>query len=312
LLAWLALTRFPLWYYGRDTRKVSMSVTPLRSEAPVREAKLGCSPGTPCRRLVLVASYLLLLSFAAQLLPQIARAQAPDQLKVKGYVSDFASVLSPAGRDQINALCAEVDQQTQAQIAVVTIKTLDGKPIEEFSIDLATRLGVGPKQSSRGVLILAAVNDHQYRIEVGYGLEGILPDGKVGGIGREAVPYLRRNDYDAALLRMTRRVADVIAADRGVTLTGSLAPARRLDERTGAWSFGQVFLFLFVLFFVFAILRRPGGGRGSGLNRFGGGGWWIGPTMGGSWGGGFRGGGAGGFGGFGGGSFGGGGAGGSW
>jgi uncharacterized protein len=244
-----------------------------------------------------------------------ARAQTPEQLKVKNYTSDFANVLSPATRDQLNALAAELERKADAQMAVVTIKTLDGRPIEEYSIDLATRLGIGPKQSSRGVLILLAVNDHQYRVEVGYGLEAILPDGKVGGFGREAVPYLRQNNYDAALLLMARRVADVIAADRGVTLTGVSPPAPRTAPESTRLTAGEIFLLIFAIFFVFSILRRGGGGRGS---RFGGGGgWWIGPMMGGGFGGGGfsgggGGGGGGGFGGFGGGSFGGGGASGSW
>ncbi|MBZ5502574.1 MAG: TPM domain-containing protein [Acidobacteriia bacterium] len=92
-----------------------------------------------------------------------AAAQAPEQLKVQGYVSDFAGVLSPAVRDQLTALCTEVDQKAQAQIAVVTIKSLGGRAIEEYSLDLATRLGIGPKASNRGVLILLAVDDGRVR-----------------------------------------------------------------------------------------------------------------------------------------------------
>ena len=83
------------------------------------------------------------------------------------------------------------------------------------------KVGVGSKSTNRGVLLLFAIDDHQYRTEVGYGLEPILPDGKVGGFGREAVPYLRQGNYDAAIELMTRRVADTIAADHGVTLTGA-------------------------------------------------------------------------------------------
>ena len=280
--------------------------------------KRKCRPGQQVYGSTLghLALLLALLLGACLALPAVAEAQATEQLKVKNYVSDFAAVLSPAARDQLNALAAELDKKADAQIAVVTVKTLDGRPIEDYSIDLATRLGVGPKASNRGVLILLAVNDHQYRIEVGYGLEAILPDGKVGGIGREAVPYLRQNNYDAAVQLMTRSVADVIAADRGVKLTGAPPPAPPQDggrQLTGA----EVFLLFFAIFIVFSILRRAAGG-GSRINRYGGGpggGWWIGPTMGSGWGGGFGGGGGGGgggFGGFGGGSFGGGGASGSW
>jgi uncharacterized protein len=242
-------------------------------------------------------------------------AQTQDQLKISGYVNDFANVLNVATRARLTELCTEVNQKAQAQIVVVTVKSLEGRPIEDYSIDLATRLGIGPKQTNRGALILLAVDDHRYRVEVGYGLEAILPDGKVGGIGRDAVPYLRQNDYDAAMTLMTSEVATVIAADRGVTLTGIVTAPRRQNNAPSGLS--EIFLLLFLIFIIFSIFRRAGG-PGS---RMGPGGW-VGPMMGGmgggmmggGWGGGFGGGGGGGggFGGFGGGSFGGGGASGSW
>src|SRR5580704_3958891 len=126
-------------------------------------------------------------------------------------------LLSATAKEKLTALCAEVDQKTKAQIAVVTVSSLEGEPVEQFSIDLATAWGIGPKQKDRGVLILLAPNDHKDRVEVGYGLEAILPDGKVGGFLREAVPLLRQNDYSGAVLLITQRVTAVIAADQNVT-----------------------------------------------------------------------------------------------
>jgi uncharacterized protein len=271
----------------------------------------GFAPPVPGRPLLFV--FLLIFVWSLLVAP-VSRSQTPDQLQVQGYVSDFAGALSPSAREQLTALCSEVQQKTQAQIAVVTIKSLQGQSIEDYSIALATRLGIGPKSSNRGVLLLFAIDDHQYRIEVGYGLEPVLPDGKVGGIGREAVPYLRAGNYDGAVLLMTRRVADVIAADRGVTLTGSAPPPPASEDQGRSLTTGQIFLLFFVIFIVYSIIRRANRG---GPNRFGGGGgWWIPPVVGGGWGGGGfgggGGGGSGGFGGFGGGSFGGGGASGSW
>ena len=237
--------------------------------------------------------------------------------KPAGYVNDFAGVLSPAARNLLTALCTEVDQKAKAQIAVVTVKSLEGRPIEDYSIALATQWGVGPKQSASGVLILLAVDDHQDRVEVGYGLEPILPDGKVGGFLREAVPFLRAGNYDAAMLLITRRVADVIAQDRGVTLSATTslpsAPAPRRSQRgTGLGPIATLVILFFIFSLIANIFRRGGGG-----GRGGGG--WVGPMIGGMLmggggfgGGGFGGGGGGGFGGFGGGSFGGGGASGSW
>jgi uncharacterized protein len=262
------------------------------------------------------ACFLLLAIFAVAD-NAYAQPKAPA-LKAVGYVNDFANVLSQTTKFQLVALCTEVDQKAHAQIAIVTVQSLEGRPIDEFSLDLATKWGIGPKQLARGVMILLAVQDHRYRFEIGYGLESILPDGKTGGFGREAVPYLREGNYDAAVLLMTQRVAEVIAQDRGVVLTvgASLAQPRRpvskYETRSSPWLHLLIPL-LFIGLVIYAAIKRavqPTSGR---YRRSGG--WWMGPMVGGGgWGGGGfgGGGGGGGFGGFGGGSFGGGGASGSW
>jgi uncharacterized protein len=271
----------------------------------------------PANHLVRFAALLAFLSLACVL----SFAQQPKTLEPHGYVNDFANVLTPAAQETLSALCREVDHKANAQIAVVTVPSLKGEPIEQFSVDLATRWGVGPKQAARGVLILVAPNEHNYRIEVGYGLEAILPDGKVGGFGREAVPLLRQNNYDGALLLMTQRVAAVIAQDKGVTLDSlSQTPASEVQPGRSSWNPSTLIWVIFIGFFVILPLLRLifrslfGGGRYSSRRS---GIWAIGPWIGGGWGGGgFSGGGSfgggGGFGGFGGGSFGGGGASGSW
>jgi uncharacterized protein len=261
------------------------------------------------------------LLFLLVLCVPAAGAEQVKNLKPQGYVSDFAGVLSAQAKDKLTALCAEVEQKAKAQIAIVTVSSLEGEPIEQYSIDLATQWGVGPKQSARGVLILVAPNDRKYRVEVGYGLEPILPDGKVGGFGREAVPFLRQNDYSGAVLLITQRVAGVIAADQKVTLdtlSGVPSPAPESDNSPAPFG-NLVGVLVFAVFLFFPVigflLRLFFGFGGSARSRRGGGMWMGGPWYGGgsmggggSWGGG----GGGGFGGFGGGSFGGGGASGSW
>jgi uncharacterized protein len=287
----------------------------------------------PSQRSFLKNTARILALICAMLAVADARAEKIKDLKPKGYVNDFAGVLSASAKEKLTALCGEVDHSAGAQIAIVTVKSLEGESVEQYSVDLASQWGVGPKQSSRGVMILLAPSDHKDRIEVGYGLEPILPDGKVGGFEREAVPLLRPSDYDGAVLLMTQRVAAVIAADKGVTLTslnGVTPPPAGNDSTTGVrfqlpWIVPLIVLIIFAT--IIASLFRRSGPRGSG--RSGGGGmsslgWFIlGNMIGGggrggysgggsSWGGGGFGGGGGGFGGFGGGGFGGGGASGSW
>jgi uncharacterized protein len=256
---------------------------------------------------------LALLTFCFAITAASAQTSIPP--KPTGYVDDYANVLSPNARAQLTALCTEVDQKAKAQIFVVTVTSLNGQPIEDFSLNLASKWGVGPQQTSSGVLLLFAIQDHRYRVEVGYGLESILPDGKVGGFGREALPYLRNGNYDAAVMLVTRRIADVIAQDRGVKLSMRPLPAAQPAAKDigGLVAFivlGALILMLYLMMRVSRDARRSGGGS-----------WWIGPTIGmggGGWGGGGfgggfgGGGGGGGFSGGGGGSFGGGGASGSW
>src|SRR5580693_7051577 len=212
--------------------------------------------------LVLLGLCLTALSAAAQAtdLPVKPKGDVIDvPPKPTGYVNDYARVLSPTARQQLEALCTEVDQKAKAQIFVVTVPSLGDRTIEDYSLDVATKWGVGPKQTSSGILIFLAVNDHKYWTQVGYGLEGILPDGKVGGFGREAVPYLRQGNYDAAVMLMTRRIADVIAQDRGVTLSGARLPAAR-TEGSGQGNISSLATFLILGIVIFALYAMLKGG----------------------------------------------------
>ena len=233
-----------------------------------------------------------------------------DLPKPTDYVSDYAHVLSPEAIARLDRICAQLDHtQANAQVAVVTIHTLDGVDSADFANALEDKWKMGRKGSDRGVLVLLAVDDHKRRIEVGYGLEGILPDGKIGDIGREMVPDLRANDFDGAVTLAVGEVAQVIAADAKITLQDAPVGVPQPVVRHKA-SLGQDILLIIILIFFggFFILRI--------LLRFGlFGGWGGGPWLGGGGFGGGSGGGdsdGGGFGGFGGGGFGGGGAGGDW
>ena len=134
------------------------------------------------RVISLVALALILILVPA------AQAEPISQLKPTGYVNDFAHVLDQNTIAQIDEICRQVDEKAHAQIAVVTIHSLDGEEIESYAVDLFHQWGVGNKSTDRGVLILYAINDHRARIEVGYGLEPILPDGKVGAFQTRSNP----------------------------------------------------------------------------------------------------------------------------
>ena len=238
-----------------------------------------------------------------------ALAEPVSQLHPSNYVNDFAHALSAETVGELNDICRQLDQQAKAQVSVVTVNTLDGKDVFDYAVELYQAWGVGSKSTNRGVLILFAIQDRKYWTTVGYGLEPILPDGKVGGFGREAVPLLKQRNYEGAVSLVTQRVAEVIAQDAGVQLTGVRAPPEP-DARPGLSPRAMFTLILLAIIVLATPLRKVlfwwlllGGGPGwGGGYRSGGGGW----------GGGGFGGGGGGFGGFGGGSTGGGGAGGGW
>ena len=256
-------------------------------------------------------------------------AEDVKKIHPSGYVSDLAGVISPEARTRLEALCAEVEQKTGAQMAVVTVQSLDGEGVENYAVNLFKQLGVGSKKDNRGVLLLVAPHERKYRIEVGYGLEPVINDARAGDAGRAMVPFLRQNDYGKAAEVAAWQLAKYIADDAGVTLSGQ-PPAPRNQHggrNVGFPAFWVPLVFLaFVLFFflVLGSLARRGGSSGSGclwfllgmLVNIVGNGSGGGRGGGSSWGaGGFGGGGGsdgGGFGGFGGGSSGGGGASGDW
>ena len=175
----------------------------------------------------------------------------PDKIadiRPQGYVTDLAQVIDPATRAKLETLCAEVEQKTGAQIAVVTVNSLDGESREDYAADLYKHLGIGAKKDSRGVLLLVAPKDRQYKIEVGYGLEPVINDARAGDIGREMVPDLRSQNYSAAVLVGTPRLAQLIAADKGVQLNGVPANrARAPASKTPWWIPWLIFVVIFLI-----------------------------------------------------------------
>jgi uncharacterized protein len=228
------------------------------------------------------------------------------------YVVDLAGIIDDAAENRLNGYLQELEQKTTAQEVILTIPSLEGESIEDFSITIAhDKWKLGQKGKDNGVLLLISQKDRKYRIEVGYGLEGVLPDSLVGSLGRNLlVPYFRKGDYSTGIFTAAIAIADKIAEASGVKIEGmptikySTQPAEKNDPASLfntiiTVAFLIVLGILFIknprLFLMLLLFSSMGGRRGS----WGGGG------------GGF-GGGGGGFGGGGGGGFGGGGASGGW
>jgi uncharacterized protein len=235
-------------------------------------------------------------------------------LKPQGYVSDFANVLDSQSRAQLEAYAGQVERATGVQMALVTLKSLDSEQIEDVTNTLYRQWGVGKKGKDEGIMLLLAVEDHRDRVEVGYGLEPILPDGFDGSILRGIQPLLKQGAYGQAMISGAVQIGSAIARAKGIQISpDERQRVREVPERHGLpWP-------LIIIGIVVLLLLSRGGGSGGGLltglilgNLLGRGG------RGGGWGGGgfggydSGGGGGGGFGGFGGGDSGGGGASGSW
>jgi uncharacterized protein len=235
--------------------------------------------------LALAVAMMLLLASAARAL---------DVPPLQGRVNDLASALSPQMRGQIDAQLQAYERATGHQMAVLLVPSLDGNPIEDYSIRVVEAWKLGKKGNDDGVLLLVAVNDRKMRIEVGYGLEGDLTDALVGRVIREVMaPAFRQGDLAFGISRAVSALAKATGGE-GEPLP---PPARtRRPEGSGGLS---PFLLLGLVLILFL-----GGGRGLG-------GFLVGSALGGGFG---RGGGFGGGGGRGGGGggFGGGGASGDW
>ena len=220
-------------------------------------------------------------------------------------VVDLAGIIDDAVETKINRYLRELERKTTAQMAILSVKDLEGQAIEEFSLAIAhDRWKLGQKGKDNGVLLVVALNARKYRIEIGYGLEAVLPDSLVGGIGRQyLVPYFKKGDYSAGIYTAALVIANKIASDAGVKISGMPAVQKTYPAKKGKSAggpFGKIISLVFFLIILIIFIKNPrsflallllssmGGGRGhwggSG-GGFGGGGF-------GGGGGGFGGGGA--------------------
>ena len=229
--------------------------------------------------------------------PVAAAPKIPPVPTSEIYAQDYANVLSRDTRTRINRLSTDLNSRTRAQIAVVTIPSLEGEAIEDYSLALFRKWGIGDKQLNNGVLILVAVQEKKSRIEVGYGLEGALPDAKTGRIQDSAMrPAIDAGDYNSAMLNGYTAVLQEVAKEYEQQLKASskTGPKNRSGTGINLWDSlpwwaqilaGIVVLLFFLidwfvlggfftrlLFFFMLSGRGGGGGRDDGFGGGSGGG----------------------------------------
>jgi uncharacterized protein len=227
-------------------------------------------------------------------------------------VHDLAGIINPEHASLIERRHRALLERTGVALAVLTVPRLEGEPIDDFAVRLGQSWGVGRRGEDRGIVIAFALEERRVFVATGYGVEGFLPDGRVGAIlDTVAIPHFRRDDFSSGLLALSAALTAAACEASGVDpreLGLDRAPVTRGGRRLDSWQVAAILAAFLAVFFVVAAARSAAGSRGRGR-----GGPWIfmGPIGGGRIrGGGFgRGFGGGGFGGFGGGGFGGGGAG---
>ena len=228
----------------------------------------------------------------------------------RGYINDFANLITPSDYQTLNALAGGLEQKTTAEITIVTLKTTKPYDIQDYSVRLWDKWKIGKAGKDNGILLLVAVEDKKVWITTGYGLEGAIPDAEASKIYRNIiVPYFKKGEFSKGILAGTIALVDLVAKEYNVNIAD--LPNLRQQyvkpvEKSPLAAFleGLFTLLFFVLFFglrlgLFGFLLM-----GSGRRR---GGYWYGGGLSGT-----SGGFGGGFGGFGGGFTGGGGAGGGW
>ncbi len=130
----------------------------------------------------------------------------PPQYRVHGHVNDFAGILTSQARSELNQIGNELERKRKAQIAFVTVPSLNDVPIDEVASQLTNNWGVGRKDSDRGILVLISFQERRYRITVSPGLSWDLPHAEADRLGQEMAPMLEKGNYEDALLHVATRI----------------------------------------------------------------------------------------------------------
>ena len=157
-------------------------------------------------------SALAVLILSVSFLPYASSAQAVPEIYL--YVNDFVGVLTYDEMNTLDEICYELDQVTSDEVAIVIVNTTQPEGIDLFAVQMFSEAGIGKEDKDNGVLILVSVGEELWRIEVGYGLEGILNDAKVGAIGRENLePYLAAGNYYPGVFYTLAAIVEELTSD---------------------------------------------------------------------------------------------------
>ena len=220
--------------------------------------------------------FIAFLGIASILYPASKSSGEPPFPKPRGAVNDFASLIPEREERMMANISREVLQKTGTAIVIATVDTVGDSDYETYANELYANWGIGKKGEDKGVLIFLTKKERKVRIETGYGVEGILPDGLVGQILDDyIVPFLKKGDYGKGLLNGTIAISQIIAKDAGVKITGQSQSPYSPRYQSRKKSLGsRLFSFLFFIVLILLVIRNPlllpflllgmGGGRGGG------------------------------------------------
>ncbi len=160
----------------------------------------------------LLNSYLTFAISLLIVLP-ISAVTAYSEVEIKGFVNDYAGVISPEYEAQIEIVLKRIYDSKTAEFSIVTIESLNGQDIESYAMNLA-QANLGGKEKNNGLLLLIAVNGRQYRFEVGRGIEPMLNDAKVGRIGRDyVVENFKNGDYGKGVYEASLAASSILLGE---------------------------------------------------------------------------------------------------
>lgn len=175
---------------------------------------------------------------------------AVKKLFFNGFVSDNAAVISDDSINYINSFLYDLQKKTGTDIAVVTLYRIYNQSVEDAALEIGRKYKLGSKSLNNGAVVLVVVKDRVMRIEIGYGLEGIITDAHAGRIRDAMLPYFKNEDYESGILKGTYMLASDIAKGYGVEL--SSAPPK-INPFKAPLSNPNLLMFLLICFMIFRI-----------------------------------------------------------